>query len=160
MMQNKNLMLIVGVIVIIAIVGGFFAMNKTKTANVELNNNMTMTPTSPAASQKPSQSPTASSSPSDLQTSGVKIISVEAGSFYYKPNEIRIKKGEKVKIEMKSTDMMHDLNIDALEIKIPITKLGDTGTVEFTADKTGTFEMYCSVGNHKQMGQVGKLIVE
>ena len=32
--------------------------------------------------------------------------------------------------------------------------------VEFTVDKTGTFEYYCSVGQHRANGMVGNLIVE
>ena len=37
---------------------------------------------------------------------------------------------------------------------------GQIDEVEFVVDKAGTFEYYCSVGNHRQMGMVGKLIVE
>ncbi len=32
--------------------------------------------------------------------------------------------------------------------------------VEFTADKKGTFEYYCSVGEHRVNGMKGKFIVE
>jgi heme/copper-type cytochrome/quinol oxidase subunit 2 len=85
---------------------------------------------------------------------------MEAGSFYYSPNEIRVKKGETVKIVMKSVDMMHDFNIDELDVKLPITKSGETNSVEFTADTVGEFEFYCSVGQHRANGQVGTLIVE
>lgn len=90
----------------------------------------------------------------------VEIIVVEAGSFYYKPNEIRIKKGQKVRIELHSVSMMHDFVIDELGVKIPVTQSGEVGIVEFTADTAGTFEYYCSVGNHKAQGQIGTLIVE
>lgn len=87
-------------------------------------------------------------------------VNVEAGSFYYKPNEIRVKKGQTVKITMNSVSMMHDFVIDELNVKMPIVKNGETGTVEFVADTVGTFEYYCSVGQHRANGQVGKLIVE
>lgn len=90
----------------------------------------------------------------------VKEITMDAGAFYYSVKEIKVKKGEKVKIVMTSKDMMHDFNIDELNVKLPITKSGETNTVEFTADKVGTFEYYCSVGQHRKMGQVGKIIVE
>lgn len=86
-------------------------------------------------------------------------IAIEAGSFYFKPNLIRVKKGEKVKLTLNSVSMMHDFNIDELGIRIPVTKSGNSGTVEFTANKVGEFEFYCSVGEHRQLGQVGKLIV-
>lgn len=90
----------------------------------------------------------------------VRVIAVEAGSFYYEPNEIRVKKGEKVKIEMQSVSMMHDFVIDELGIKMPVAQSGETGVIEFTADTVGSFEYYCSVGNHREQGQIGTLIVE
>ena len=61
---------------------------------------------------------------------------------------------------MKAADQMHNFNIDELGVKLPIVKSGNTGTVEFTADKLGTFEYYCSVVQHRANGQVGKLIVQ
>ena len=105
-------------------------------------------------------SPAVEGASTDATASDVKIVEVEAGSFYYKPNEIRVKKGEKVKLTLKSVDMMHDLNIDELGVKVPVTRSGNTATVEFTADEVGEFEMYCSVGQHRKNGQVGTLIVE
>ena len=87
-------------------------------------------------------------------------VSITAGSFYFKPNEIRVKKGTKVKIILNSVDMLHDFNIDELQVRVPVTKSGNTSTAEFTANKAGSFEFYCSVGQHRAKGQVGKLIVE
>lgn len=97
---------------------------------------------------------------SEAETAEVKTINMEAGAFYYLPAEIKVKKGEKVKIVFTSKDMMHDFNVDELNIKSPIVKSGQTAEFEFTADKVGTFEYYCSVGQHKAQGQIGKLIVE
>lgn len=89
-----------------------------------------------------------------------KTVTIEAGSFYYKPNVIRVKKGQRVKIVMNAVSMMHNFNIDELKVKMPIVKNGDTETVEFTADRVGSFEFYCSVGQHRAQGQIGTLIVE
>jgi len=113
-----------------------------------INEANAITQSSPSVSQTP---PVASSTSN--------IITLEAGSFYYKPDIIRVKKGEVVKIELKSVSMMHDFNIDELNIHVPITKSGDVAVFEFTADQAGEFEYYCSVGKHRQLGQVGKLIV-
>jgi heme/copper-type cytochrome/quinol oxidase subunit 2 len=97
--------------------------------------------------------------PSAMTEDGVKTIEIEAGSFYFKPNVISVKKGEKVRVVIKSVDMMHDFYIDELNVKSPIVKSGTTGTVEFVASKVGTFEYYCSVGQHRKNGQVGKITV-
>ncbi len=90
----------------------------------------------------------------------VRTITVEAGAFYFKPETITVKKGEKVKIVMTSKDMMHDFIIDELNVKLPITQSGETNTVEFTPTTAGTFEYYCSVGQHRANGQVGTIIVQ
>lgn len=87
-------------------------------------------------------------------------ISVDAGSFFYSIKEIRVKKGQKIKITLSAKDAMHDFVIDEFGVKMPLTKEGQTNAIEFTADKTGVFEYYCSVGQHRKNGQVGKLIVE
>lgn len=89
----------------------------------------------------------------------IKVIEVEAGSFYYKPDTITVKKGEKVRIKLTAVSMMHDFNIDELNVKIPVTVNGTFSYVDFIAEKTGTFEYYCSVGSHRANGQVGKITV-
>jgi heme/copper-type cytochrome/quinol oxidase subunit 2 len=98
--------------------------------------------------------------PSEEEVTNARVIKIEAGSFYYNPKEIRVKKGEKIQIELTSKDMMHNFVIDELNVNMPIIKSGDTGSVVFTADKVGSFQYYCSVGNHRSRGQVGTLIVE
>ena len=55
---------------------------------------------------------------------------------------------------------MHNFVIDAFNVKSNTIGSGETTTVSFTPDKTGTFEFYCSIGSHKQMGMKGNLIVE
>jgi len=70
-----------------------------------------------------------------------------------------VKKDVKVKLTLNAISLMHDFNIDELGIKVPVTKSGSSSTVEFTADKVGEFEFYCSIGQHRANGQVGKLIV-
>lgn len=107
------------------------------------------------------ESTSGSASASDTMEDGeVKVVKIEAGSFYYNPKEIRVKKGQKVRIELTGKDMMHDFMIDELNVKSERVTPGQTVTVEFTADQAGEFEYYCSVGQHRTQGQVGTLIVE
>lgn len=154
--KKMNPMVMVAIaVVLVALVGYGLTRSKGETNQPQEAVNTTQETPSTVES-----SPEATTGDNAMSDSEVKIFDVEAGAFYYKPNEIRVKKGEKVKIVMKSVDMMHDFNIDELEVKLPIVKSGNTGTVEFTADQTGTFEYYCSVGQHRQNGQVGTLIVE
>ena len=90
----------------------------------------------------------------------VKVFNIEAGFPYYKPNLITVKKGDTVRIVMNSVDMQHDFIIDELNVRMPVTKSGETNTVEFVAGQTGSFEFYCSVGQHRQNGQYGTLVVQ
>ncbi len=97
---------------------------------------------------------------SSAEDSSAQTIEVEGGSFYFKPNEIRVKKGQPVTVKLKSVDMMHDFVIDELNVKSATIPGGQTTSVTFTPNTTGKFEFYCSVGKHRQMGMKGTLIVE
>ena len=91
----------------------------------------------------------------------ITTISVEGGNYYFNPNEIRVKKGNTVKIILNSVDgVAHNFVIDEFNITSQTISVGQTTQVEFTPDKTGTFEFYCNISNHRQMGMKGTLIVE
>ena len=87
-------------------------------------------------------------------------VTVEGGKFWYKPNKITVKKGEKVTLVFKNTDGTHDWVVDEFAAKTKTINTGESDTITFTPDKVGTFEFYCSVGTHRQMGMKGDLIVE
>lgn len=94
-----------------------------------------------------------------MEDGEVKTFTLEAGMFYFSLKEIKVNKGDKVKIVLNNVGGMHDWVIDEFNARTPQIKVGETAMIEFTADKTGTFEYYCSVGNHRQQGMVGKLVV-
>jgi plastocyanin len=163
--QNQssfNPMIIVAIVAIVAIAGIAYMMSRKdapESANTIQQEQVTQAPQEDSTAMdatEPSPEGTMEKKPADgtamEESTDVKTINVDAGAFYYKPAEIRVKKGEK--------DMMHDFVIDELGVKLPITKSGETKSVEFTPEKTGTFEYYCSVGQHRVQGQVGKIIVE
>ena len=95
----------------------------------------------------------------------VKVFTLDAGMFFFKPNVIQVKKGDKVKVVINNTDsndkfeVMHDFAIDELEVLSEEIGEGESGSVEFTANTVGEFEFYCSVGEHRKKGQVGTFIV-
>lgn len=105
----------------------------------------------------PAANPTQVASPTEDK---LKEFVVEGKPFEYSLKEITVKKGDKVKITFKNTQGFHDLTIDQLDVKTKQIQAGEEDSLEFVADKAGTFEYFCSVGNHRQMGMVGKLIVE
>jgi plastocyanin len=87
-------------------------------------------------------------------------IDLTAKNFEFSEKEIRVKKGDTVKVTLKSNNGFHDWVVDGLDAKTDRINTGETTSITFTADKTGTFEYYCSVGSHRELGMVGKLIVE
>lgn len=87
---------------------------------------------------------------------------VNSGMFWYAPNEIRVKRGDTVTIVFTNANGMHDFNLPDYGQKTKVIKAGETDSFTFTADRSGTFEYYCSVGNgyHRMKGQIGVLLVE
>ncbi|MFZ6035285.1 MAG: cupredoxin domain-containing protein [Patescibacteria group bacterium] len=88
------------------------------------------------------------------------VLTVEGSNFKFVPDTLTVKKGQKTRLVFKNMQGMHDFKVDELGIKTEILKTGGEQSVEFTADKSGTFEFYCSVGSHRAMGMKGTLVVE
>lgn len=90
----------------------------------------------------------------------VKEINLEAYQFSYSPDTITVNKGDIVKIHATSRDVPHGIFIKEYAINEKVEK-GKTTDIEFIADKTGEFDILCSVycgRGHSNMK--GKLIVE
>ena len=87
-------------------------------------------------------------------------FTIEAANFSYSLKEIKVKKDEVVKIILNNKEGFHDLLIDELNVNTGQIEANKTVEVIFTADKTGTFEYYCSVGSHRKNGMWGKITVE
>jgi len=111
------------------------------------------------------KSPVSNSSESSIEIpstndTAVKTFDISAKPFEFSMKEIRVKKGNKIRINLTSTAGMHDWVIDEFSARTKIIQAEQSDSVEFIADKSGTFEYYCSVPTHRQQGMVGKLIVE
>ena len=154
--RSMNPMIIVGVIVLLLLLGGgiYFASQKSSSKDVmQQKTAVEATPTSVPTETTQQATPTAS-------TAKVMEVTVNAGSFYFKPNKITVKKGQEVKLTFVNDGGMHDFVIDELQVKTDVIGSGKSTTVTFTPDKVGTFTYYCSVANHRAMGMTGTLVVE
>ena len=98
-------------------------------------------------------------SSSQEQTKTV-AFTVSGGNFYFTPNTLKVKEGDTVTITFKNSGGMHNLKIDEFNVATPVIQSGAEDKVTFIANKKGSFEYYCSVGNHRQMGMKGTLTVE
>ncbi len=90
----------------------------------------------------------------------VKEFKVTARQFQYEPSAIEVNKGDKVKLIVTSIDVPHGFSIPEYGVNERLD-VGKPVTIEFTADKQGTFTAFCSVfcgSGHS--GMKGKLIVK
>ncbi len=100
------------------------------------------------------------SSTFEVATPGTQVIKVMAKQFEFIPNEITGKSGIPVRIILTSEDVTHGFAIDDLKINVQVRKGEDT-IVDFTPDKPGTYDFYCSVFcGIGHPGMRGKLIVQ
>ncbi len=89
-----------------------------------------------------------------------KEFNMIAKQFSFEPSTITVKKGDTVKINLNSIDVDHGIGITEFNVNLKVGK-GETKSVEFVADKAGTFTMFCNVfcgADHKDMK--GTLLVE
>jgi len=89
-----------------------------------------------------------------------RVFDLTGRNFAFSVTEIKVKKGDKVRINFESADGFHDWVVDEFSANTNRVNTGDKTFVEFIADQAGEFEYYCSVGNHRALGLVGMLVVE
>jgi len=89
----------------------------------------------------------------------IKEFVVTGVPFSFTPNSMVVNKGDTVKVTFKNGGGTHDFKIDEFNVATPIINAGEEQSVTFVADKSGTFEYYCSVGNHRALGMVGTFTV-
>lgn len=86
----------------------------------------------------------------------------ENGVWIFEPATIEVKKGETVKVTLINKDpyQPHSFVIPRLSVKSQQIAANRTGSVTFTPDKAGEFEVICDVPGHKEAGMVGTIIVK
>ncbi len=89
-----------------------------------------------------------------------KEFTVTGSNFKFDPATIAVKYGDIVKITFVNSGGVHDLKIDEFNAATEVLKTaGQRETITFVANKLGSFEYYCSIGTHRQMGMKGTLTV-
>ena len=93
-------------------------------------------------------------------TSDVREIEVTAKKFEFNPNVISVKQGDHVKLVITALDRDHGFKLEPFDIDVKLKK-GEPTSIEFTADKAGTFPFrcsnFCGLGHGKMKG---KMVVE
>lgn len=128
-------MWIVGLLMVVVIISGCYGTQTT-------------TPTAPATTTQVTP------------TGEVKEFTMTAKQFEFVPNTITVNQGDTVKLTITSIDVTHGFNLPDFGINERLNP-GKPVTVEFVADKKGTFTFACSVPcGSGHSGMSGRLVVE
>ncbi len=73
-----------------------------------------------------------------------RTFQIEAQQFSYSPPELKVNAGDKVTIQLVSTDVVHGLYVDGYDVSVEADP-GQTKTLTFIADKSGSFRFRCNV---------------
>jgi len=87
-------------------------------------------------------------------------IVVQASNFKFDQTALTIPVGQKTRILFKNIEGVHDFVIEGMNIGTAVLQAGQQDFLEITPEKAGTYEFYCSVGSHRQMGMKGTLTVK
>jgi cytochrome c oxidase subunit II len=159
--MKQSQRILVGIIVLVLLGGGgyLFMKGSTPSESAPLLE-VSRTPTTGAMVEQKLSTTGSSDATTPAAEGTVKTFTVTASNFAFDVKEMKVKKGDTVSVTVKNEEGFHDWKLDEFNATTQKLKAGSEETVTFTADKTGTFEYYCSVGSHRAMGMVGKLIVE
>jgi heme/copper-type cytochrome/quinol oxidase subunit 2 len=69
---------------------------------------------------------------------------VDASQFSFDPGVLTVNPGDKVTLELRSTDVVHGLYLDGYGLSV-VADPGQTATLSFVADRPGSFRFRCSV---------------
>lgn len=143
--MNKNILVLV-ILIVIIVVGLWFYFSTPSASTPVPNENQNIDLTTPI---NPGQT-----------NNSVKEFTVVGTNFRFSPNNLTVNKGDTVRITFRTDSGMHDWRLDEFNAKTNVLRTaGASETIEFVANRSGEFEYYCSVGEHRTMGMVGKLIV-
>ena len=88
----------------------------------------------------------------------VKMFDVIASKFKFEPATITVAQGDRVRLRLHSADRTHAFAIKALRVKTLIPSGGEAVTVEFVADRAGSFDFtcaeYCGTGHARMKGRL------
>src|SRR3989344_2388548 len=141
--MTKNGIFTIGLILIIVLAAILFLAGAQEPAPIE--------------NEEPGTNQSMTTPPPSGQT---REFTISGKPFEFSQKEITVNRGDTVKINFRSENGMHDFVVDEFGAKTDTLQTGQSDTITFVADKTGTFEYYCSVGNHRAMGMKGNLIVK
>ncbi|HKY83515.1 MAG TPA: hypothetical protein VJ160_01675 [Anaerolineales bacterium] len=74
----------------------------------------------------------------------VRHVHLQARSYEYSPALVLVNRGDRVTIELESTDVVHGIFVDGYQLEVKAVP-GQPAGLTFIADRPGTFRLRCSV---------------
>lgn len=90
---------------------------------------------------------------------GARVVAVEAGDVYFRPDTIRVRAGEPVNITVTNVgNAFHDFTVTDLGVMIDVPA-GTTATGGLTVYEPGEYAYECTVPGHAAAGMTGTLVI-
>jgi uncharacterized cupredoxin-like copper-binding protein len=98
--------------------------------------------------------------PGGAKPAGGQQITVQMSEFKFDPAAITVERDQSVVVTLRNTgSVVHDFAVPELNVQPVDVAAGQTGRVEFTPSRSGTFRIVCTEPGHEQGGMVGQLVV-
>lgn len=125
----------------------------------------TITTTTTSSQQTSATQTSATSAPTSTTTSATtsgatKEFTVHGYSYAFSPPQITVNKGDTVKITFISDDVSHGLCVEGYNVCSSLVSGGQSTTITFVANQSGSFAFYCPVDGHRGFGMHGTLTVQ
>lgn len=158
MQSNKGIWIIVGIFVATILIAGYFLVGPGKPSPRTTPQPLTKVDENFQTFAPPgSEVEEEASNKADI----AREVKVKGNEFSFSPQTLTVNKGEKIRMTFENKgSLSHDLTIDELGVSTATVIVGQEDTIEFTVEDVGTYTFYCSIGNHKELGMEGELIVE
>ncbi len=146
---------IIGVAAVVFFIGGYpFLGDEDSTVTTSPDTTTTTTTTTTINT-------TTTKSEEEIPIGELKVFFVEGTNFLFNHTTITVNKGDTVRITFTNIGgVSHNFGIPNFLIRTNTIPAGSSDTIEFIADKSGTFDFDCSVSGHRGRGMLGQVIVE
>ena len=158
--SNSFMPMILAAVAILAVAGGAYYFTQMKPQTEQEESALIPADETSLAGSGNDELDTATGSSEMVVDENAQVFEVSASIFVFSLTVMKVKKGDPVRVVFTNDEGTHDWVLDEFDAKTEMLNAGESAEVTFVADETGEFEYYCSVGQHRKMGMVGKLIVE
>ena len=144
---KKTIFITFGILLALFVVAYFILGRGKTTSSTTGGPSVTSTPTSSSQTETGTQEP-------------FKEVKIVASEYSFTPSLISVKKGDRIRLTFENSGKFpHNLTIEGMGVATKTVAAGGVDAVEFTAATAGTFNFFCSVVGHKDLGMEGILEV-